>query len=314
MSAETTTARILVVGATGFVGRALMPLLPSARAASRHGPFMLDVSDEASVRRSLEGIDVAYWLVHGLRRGGDYPAWEREVAARFGVVCRERGVQRIVYLGGIEPRGAAHDASTSTKHLASRHETGRALASSGVDVVELRAGMIVGAGSESWTIARDACARLPVFLAPPWLSSKQQPIAIDDVAAALVRSLTLPAGIYDVPGPETLTGREIVARTARHLDRHALTVPIPIFPRSLAGRIAPFVTRANGDVAKELFLGMGLDLTVDGDGVFSHMPDHRRVSFDDAVVRALAADDVSFAGRLVEAMLKRGPKRRRRRG
>ncbi|HEY4222229.1 MAG TPA: NAD-dependent epimerase/dehydratase family protein [Myxococcota bacterium] len=299
---------LLVVGATGTVGTALVQALVAAghtvRAAARRGSWPLDVDDADSVRMALDGVDAAYWLVHGLKRGGDYPAWERRVAEQFGALAHVAGIERVVYLGGLLP---AH----STRHLDSRAATGRALASAGVDVVELRAGVIIGAGSESFTLARDTAARLPIFLAPPWLSAPQQPVALDDVVAALVHALAMPTGIYDVPGPEIVTSQEIVQRIARLLGRKSPRfIPIPMMSKALAGRIAPFVTRANASVAHELFLGMGIDFSVRGDGVFAHMPRHRRLSLDEAITRALASDDVSLPAQLFEATLRSRPRRR----
>jgi uncharacterized protein YbjT (DUF2867 family) len=291
---------VLVCGAAGFVGRALCPALEGAgHAVTRGARPAFDVDREESVREALIDQEAAVWLVHGLQRRGAYAAWEQDVAARFGRLARQAGVGRILYLGGLEPRGAL------SRHLRSRLATGEALRAGGVDVVELRAGMIVGAGSESWTIARDAAARLPRFLAPPWLAARQQPVAIDDVVAALGAALALPAGIYDVPGPDTLSGADIVERTARLLGRSPRFTAIPMFPRRLAGALAPVVTRARGRVSRELFRGMGLDFVVEGDGVFAHLPGHRRLGFDEAAARALALDEVPLPAQLYEGLLRR---------
>jgi uncharacterized protein YbjT (DUF2867 family) len=293
---------VLVAGARGFVGRALCPALEAAgHDVTRGQRPAFDVDDEASVRRALAGQDAAVWLIHGLKNGDGYAAWEESVAERFARTAKDAGVARVVYLGGLEPKGGAR-----TRHLDARLATGRALASAGVDVVELRAGIIIGAGSESWTLARDTAARMPGLLDPPWARARQQPIALDDVVAALVAALALPAGTYEVPGPEVLTASEIVARTARLLGRRPRFMPVPFFPRKIASWLAPVVTRAHKDVSRELFFGMGLDVTVDGDGIFAHMPGHRRMTFDEAARKALAQDDVSVAAQLVEALVRAG--------
>lgn len=330
--------RVLVAGARGFIGRSLCPALERAGHQVVRGVRpSFDVDDEAKVRAALRDVDVAVWLVHGLKRSptlkrraldaarsvmggarGDYASWETETASRFARHARDAGVKRIVYLGGIDPR-AANPAAEVSRHLQARLATGDALRSGGVDVVELRAAMIIGAGSESWILARDGAARLPAFLAPPWLASRTHPVALDDVVAALVASVEgagrereshdfagIKAGIYDVPGPEALTGRAIVERTVGLLGRRAVAFrDVPMFPRRVAAFLAPFVTRADASIARELFRGVGLNLPVEGDGIFAYMPTHRRLSFDEAVLRALADDKVSLSARLYESALRR---------
>lgn len=298
--------RVLVAGARGVIGRALCPVLARAGHHVVEGVRpAFDVDDEGTMRAALVDVDVAVWLVHGLKHKRDYAIWETRTASAFASCASAAGVSRIVYLGGIDPRRATASAAIS-RHLASRLATGDALRRAGVPVIELRAAMIVGAGSESWLLARDGAARLPAFLAPPWLAARSQPVALDDVIAVLRAAVDgrVPAGSWDVPGPERLSGRAIVERTALLLGRRARFLPVPAFPRRLAAAVAPLVTRANGTIARELFGGVGFDLLVEGDGVFAHLPEHARLSFDDAVLCALADDDVPRAARLYESALR----------
>ena len=302
--------RALIVGGTGFVGRALAPALvrlghqvtvgsrrPTPTAVGVAAQVRCDLNDDASVRAALAGADVAYFLVHGLRRR-DYASWEADSAARFAGAARAAGVSRIVYLGGLPaPAG-------SSLHLDSRLATGRALASSGLDVVELRAPVIIGAGGESWRLARDVAARLPALLAPPWLSGRQQPVALDDVVAALVAAPRLPVGAHAVIGPELMSAREILERTAVLLGRHVRFWPVSRFPRRLAARLAPLITRADAEVARALAAGLGLDLIAEQPGVFAHLPEVPRTSFDAAVARALDDDVVAPVPALYEATLR----------
>lgn len=205
---------VLVVGGTGFVGRHLFPALTEAgyqvRLTSRapsdaldrhpgHTWVELDLDRPSTLRGALAGCRAAVYLAHGLRTAGDLEGREAEAARSFARAAADVGLERIVYLGGVAPTGRA------TPHLAARLATGRILRSGPVPTVELRAGMIVGAGSEGFRITRDLAARLPAMLLPRWLESRQQPVALADVLVALRTALELPeAGpvVYDVPGPE----------------------------------------------------------------------------------------------------------------
>lgn len=304
--------RALIVGGTGFVGRALAPALvraghdvrvgtrqPLHRAVAEGAPALVrcDLDDDESVREALLGVEVAYFLVHGLRRR-DYAAWESARAERFAQAASAAGVRRIVYLGGLRP---AHGSSA---HLESRLATGRALTSSGLEVVELQAPIILGAGGESWRMARDLAARMPALLTPPWLEARQQPVALDDVVAALVAAPSLPPGAHAVIGPETLSARQILERTATLLGRRVRFLPVPLFPRRLAARVVPVVTRADATVARALAAGLGLDLVAEQPGVFAHLPGVARTSFDEAVTRALVHDALPLAPALYEAALR----------
>ncbi|MCC7072618.1 MAG: NmrA family NAD(P)-binding protein [Deltaproteobacteria bacterium] len=302
--------RALIVGGTGFVGRALAPALARAghevrvgTRAARSGAVVggtlvrCDLDDEDSVRGALDGVELAYFLVHGLRRA-DFSSWETATAARFAHAARAAGVRRVVYLGGLEPAGGR------SAHLESRLATGRALASTGLEVVELRAPVVIGAGGESWRLARDLAVRAPALLAPPWLAARQQPVALADVVAALVAAPRLPPGAHALIGPEEMSAREILRRTAVLAGHELRFLPVPAFSRRLAGRLAPLLTRAHVDVARALATGLGLDVVATQPGVFAHLPELPRTSFDQAVALALHEDRVAAAPALYEALLR----------
>ena len=177
-----------------------------------------DVADPASCARALDGCQAALYLVHGIGEGADYHRREVTAAATFAKAAAAAGVERIVYLGGVAPTG------TGSEHLRSRLDVGEALRAGPVKTIELRASMIVGHGSLSWLIVRDLAARLPVMVLPRWLKSRTQPVAIDDVVIALVRALDLPLAAsawFDIPGPVTLSGKEILEETARVMGLRA---------------------------------------------------------------------------------------------
>ncbi|HBL26694.1 MAG TPA: NAD-dependent epimerase [Acidobacteria bacterium] len=294
---------VLLTGATGFVGGAVRPELEArgwrvrcltrdAEGARRRAPELDwvqgDVSDPASCARALAGCRAALYLVHGMGEGGGYK--EREVAAATGFsrAAAAAGVERLVYLGGVAPRG------TASVHLSSRLDVGAALRAGPVPTIELRASMIVGRGSLSWLIVRDLAARLPVMVLPRWLKSRTEPVAIDDVVVALVRALDLPLPAstwFDVPGPEILSGQEILEQTARVLGlRRPRMVAVPFLSPRLSSLWVRFVTRARWSVAREVVVGLTEDLLAHDDRFWRLIDHPHLVPFSEAARRALQAE------------------------
>jgi uncharacterized protein YbjT (DUF2867 family) len=195
-----------------------------------------------------------------------------------------------VYLGGVAPAGGRG----GSDHLRSRLDVGAALRAGPVAAIELRASMIVGLGSLSWLIVRDLAARLPVMVLPRWLKSRTQPIAIDDVVIALVRALELPvpgSAWFDLPGPVTLSGREILEETARIMGLgHPRMLELPLLSPHLSSLWVRFVTRAQWSVAREVVVGLTEDLLA-ADDRFWRLVDHPdRLPFAEAARRALDAE------------------------
>ncbi len=265
-------AKVLVTGGTGFVGQALLGALVAAghevRATTRdlsrvtRAPRVewvrCDISDRTDVARALEGIDAAYFLVHGMGGGRhDYATKERRSAALFAEAAERAAVKRIIYLGGVAPAGRP------SEHLKSRLEVGEILRAGSVPTLELRASMIIGKGSASWQIVRDLAMRLPAMLLPAWTASRTCPVAIEDVTVALVRGLELPLAAsawYDIPGPEVLSGREVLLRIAALRGRRVPSLRVPFLSVSLSSWWLKLVTRADFSLARELVLGFTDDL------------------------------------------------------
>ena len=293
---------VLLTGATGFVGGYALPRLvaagldvrcatrnvPAARAKHRDRAWVhFDLDRTETIAPALRGCTTALYLVHEMTGGEGYEAREGASAKAFAAAAEGEGIERIVYLGAAKPKGKP------SRHLRSRLHTGEVLRAGKVPVFELRASMIVGSGSLSWQIVRDLAMRLPAMILPRWLSTRSQPIAIDDVAFALEHALALPianAGVLDLPGPESLSAKEILLRIARLRGKRPITLSVPILSPRLSSYWLRLVTGANYHVARELIEGLSSDLLADGRGFWNLAPDHALLSFDEAARRALAAD------------------------
>lgn len=295
--------QLLLTGATGFVGRAVRPALTGAgwgvrglsrdaARARRRWPecewVQGDVADPAACRRALADCDAALYLVHSLGEGADFRRREVEEALNFANEAHVAGLRRIVYLGGVAPRGAG------SEHLRSRLDVGEVLRSGPVPTLELRASMIIGHGSLSWLVVRDLAARLPVMVLPRWLQSRTEPVAIDDVVVALVRALDLPddtSAWFDIPGPEVLSGKQILERTAMAMGLHRpRTIDVPLLTPRLSSLWVRVVTRADWSIARKLVVGLTEDLLAHDDRFWAAIDHPRRLTFDEAARRALAAE------------------------
>ncbi len=310
--------RVLLTGATGFVGTRVYPELVArghdVRCASRRPEAArarfperawveLDMNQPELIASAVAGVEVIYYLVHAMADGPGYAERELQAARTLVELAAAAGVERIVYLGGIQPSGAA------SKHLDSRLQTGAALRGGAVPCVELRAGMIIGAGSASWKICRDLAARLPFMLLPRWLSTRSQPVAIEDVVTALVEAGTIECDgsvVYDLPGPEVITAVGILMRIARLRGTAPWTVSVPILTPKLSSYWLKLVSGVDFVIARELVEGLKADLLATEPPFWDRIPDHRLTPFDEAAKAALEAEAGGSPGtRALEAVAHR---------
>ena len=284
-----------VLGATGFVGRALVPALAqqgevvavSRRATAPELPGVrsvaADLTDADSTRGALEGVDVAYHLVHSLG-ARNFSELDRRVAENVVTEAERAGVTQIVYLGGL-----GDDAPDLSPHLRSRTETGAVLSSTTVPLTTLRAAVVVGRGSAAFETIVALVDRLPMMVAPRWVSTPTQPIALTD----MVRYLTGVAGrtealgeSFDVGGPDVITYGEMIQRIARLRGKRPLIVKVPVLSPRLSSYWLHLVTPVGASVARPLVEGLRNPTIARDDRIRNLLP-FPLTSFADAARDAL---------------------------
>jgi uncharacterized protein YbjT (DUF2867 family) len=258
--------RIAVVGASGFVGRALTTALVEAghevSALARNPPEIsgarkgtVDVGDEVALRYALTDHQIAYYLVHSLG-AADFRARDRRLAEGCGRAAAAAGIERIVYLGGLGD-------DPESEHLASRQEVGLALGRGGVPVVELRAAVVLGSGSVSFEMLRYLTERLPFMVCPRWVRTALQPIALADVIRYLVGAIAVEPGVYEIGGAEVTTYREMIAAyaNARGLRARRI-VDVPYLTPRLSSYWLDLVTPVNRQVSHALVESLVTEVVV----------------------------------------------------
>jgi len=288
--------RAAVLGATGFIGRALVPALAEHAdvvAVSRRGDagasrvtaVAADVSDATSVRATLDGVDVAYYLVQSLG-SSDYAERDRRAAENVAREAERASVKQIVYLGGL-----GDDRSALSEHLRSRAETAAALASGSVPVTTLRAAVVVGRGSAGFETIVALVDRLPAMVAPKWISSPTQPIALVDIVRYLAGVAGRPETIgksFDVGGPEVLTYKQMIERIGRLRGRRPLIVEVPILSPRLSSYWLHLVTPVRAGVARPLVEGLR-NATIAQEERIRELIPFPLTPFDEAAREALGA-------------------------
>jgi uncharacterized protein YbjT (DUF2867 family) len=285
---------ILLTGATGYVGGRLLPVLLDRghpvrcltrrpeRASLPAGAEAVrgDVLDPGSLHDAFQGIDVAYYMVHSMEGSGDFAARDREGARNFARAAKAAGVRRVVYLGGL---------AGDSKHLRSREEVAELLAALGPPLVHVRAAMVIGDGSASFTMLRSLVDRLPVMVTPKWVDTRTQPVAARDVVgvlAALADREDAPQEVQ-VGGADVLTYGEMLRRYARVAGRRPPRfVKVPVLTPKLSSYWVGLVTPVDPALARPLVEGLSAEMLVDTPPPPGLNDDP--LGFEDAVREALA--------------------------
>lgn len=286
---------VLVAGGSGFVGRRLVAALDetgqAVRVMTRHpeehrgpgDPVRGDVSDPDSLGEPLDGVRAAYYLVHSLG-SDDFEERDAAAAIAFGTAAGRAGVEQIIYLGGL-----GDDADNLSAHLRSRREVEGLLASGGVPVTVLRAGIVVGHGGISWEITRQLVEHLPAMVTPRWVRTRTQPIAIDDVVRYLAGVLDHPDAVgrvFEIGGPDVLAYRDMLTRVAAIEGNRLPIVDVPLLTPSLSSWWLALVTDVDVTTGRNLVDSMSNEVVVRDDSIKDVVP-FELTGYDDAVRHAL---------------------------
>jgi uncharacterized protein YbjT (DUF2867 family) len=292
-----------VAGATGYVGGLLCERLRAegeeVRAFARRPQratalteagcevVQADVLDPASLRAGLEGVDVAYYLVHSMGRGaddGDFVARDRQGAENFAAAAEAEGVRRIVYLGGL---------GDGSEHLASRHSTAEALRAGPVPVAYFRAAAVIGAGSESFRTLYYLVRRLPAMVTPRWVTTRTQPIAVDDAVGYLADARDLGLALdreLQIGGPDVTTYGGMIDELAHAIDRRPpLRVTVPVLTPRLSSLWIGLVTPVDPGVARPLIEGLATETVVSDPSGLQLLGPRERMPLSEALERAAKA-------------------------
>lgn len=288
--------RVLLTGASGFIGGRLGPALEKAghevRAMTRHPdtyrgagtPVRGDVQDPESLTGALSGCEVAYYLVHSLDQAS-FAQRDADAARNFARAAADASIQRIIYLGGL-----GDDRDDLSEHLRSRREVEKLLGETGVPVTALRAGIVIGHGGVSWELTRQLVEHLPAMITPRWVHTRTQPIAVDDMVRYLVGVLDEPQTIgksFEVGGPDVMEYLEMMRRVADIQGRRLPVLTVPLLTPGLSARWLALVTTVDKQTGQSLIDSMTNEVVVRDDSIRRLVP-FEPMDYDTAVLKALA--------------------------
>lgn len=294
--------RMLVFGATGYIGSHLVPRLlregHTVRASGRNCKTLeargwtgaelveADALQPATLGQALHGVDTAYYLVHSMAAGSNFGALDLEAADNFAAAAAVAGVRRIVYLGGLIPT------EPKSEHLISRRDTGVRLRQGSVPVTEIRAGIIVGPGSAAYEIIRDLVNHLPLMVTPRWVESKSAPIALENLIEYLLHipHIEEAAGqVLDAAGPDYISYKEVMLEYGRAVGKKPRIFSVPLLTPTMSSYWLGLVTAVPASIARALIGGLKHDLPADNAPLQRLVP-QRLLSFRESLEAALEAE------------------------
>ncbi|EPT4465836.1 DUF2867 domain-containing protein [Klebsiella aerogenes] len=295
---------ILVLGASGYIGQHLVrelsargyPVLAAARHIDRLQKLDLpgvtchaiDLNQPQDLPALLRGVDTLYYLVHGMGEGGDFIAHERRVAVNVRDALRQAPVRQVIFLSSLQA-----PAQEQSDHLRARQVTADVLRESGIPVTELRAGIIVGAGSAAFEVMRDMVYNLPVLTPPRWVRSRTTPIALENLLYYLVELLNHPARehrVFEAAGPDVLSYQQQFTHFMAVSGKHRLLIPIPFPTRWISVWFLNVITSVPPTIAKALIQGLKHDLIADDRSLRALIP-QTLIPFDQAVRHTLKEEE-----------------------
>ncbi|EOD77153.1 putative nucleoside-diphosphate-sugar epimerase [Grimontia indica] len=295
--------KMLVIGATGYVGSHLVPNLLALgyqviatsrsletlkhQAWHNHPNVTLaevDLLDEGDLSSILSGVSQVFYLVHGMASGSDFYQHELNMARHVSNQIAKSQVSRLIYLGATQPNNV-----TST-HLAARKVTGNILRDCGKQVIELRAGIIIGSGSAAFEVMRDIVSHLPVITTPVWVRSKSSPVALETMIGYLTKLIEVPvegSPIFDVSGPEVISYEDQMRRFARIINKRIFIIKVPLLTPKISSMWLTLVTTVPKSIASALIDGLRYDLLPTGKDIGTLIP-VPQLGFEQAVESALS--------------------------
>ena len=252
---------VLLTGATGYVGGRLLKALEESQFHLRclvRRPELLrprvslntevvkgDVLERSSLFSAMDGVKIAFYLVHSMGSSGSFEENDRIAAQNFGEIAKEAGIERIIYLGGL-----GNEKEDLSSHLRSRQEVGNVLRASNIPVTEFRASIVIGSGSLSFEMIRSLVERLPVMLIPKWALMSAQPIAIDDLISYLFEALDKNDNanyLFEIGGFDQVSYLDIMRIYAKSINKRVLMIPVPVltpyFSSLWLGLVTPLYAR-----------------------------------------------------------------------
>lgn len=299
-------SKILLTGATGYIGGRLLRAIESAglplrcmvrnpdrlqgRVASTTEIAAGDCLDTDSLKSAMQGVYTAYYLVHSMGNAESFEEQDKRAARNFAAAAQAAGVRRIIYLGGLG-EGAL------SPHLRSRQEVGAILRAAGLSVVEFRASIVIGSGSLSFEIIRALVERLPVMICPRWVAVESQPIGVEDLIGYLVAALDLPIDetrVIETGGPDRVSYRDIMGEYAHQRGLHRWMISIPILTPRLSSLWLGLVTPVYARVGRKLIDSIR-NKTIVNDRSAMTLFARRPIGLRAMIERALANEDDEFA-------------------